>query len=64
MATAAAINGQTWFPGYPLSPANQNPNNWINPAAFTSPPTDANGNLLRWGDAGRGLVRAPEYLAD
>jgi hypothetical protein len=46
-------------PGVSVVPANQNPNNWINPAAFTSPPTDANGNLLRWGDAGRGLVRAP-----
>ncbi|MFY9529628.1 MAG: carboxypeptidase regulatory-like domain-containing protein [Candidatus Acidiferrales bacterium] len=32
---------------------------WINPAAFQSPPTDINGNLLRWGNAGRGLVRAP-----
>ncbi len=46
-------------PGVSVVPANQNPNNWINPAAFTSPPSDANGNLLRWGDAGRGLVRAP-----
>ncbi len=46
-------------PGVSVVPANQNPNNWINPAAFTSPPTDANGNLLRWGNAGRGLVRAP-----
>jgi len=32
---------------------------WINPAAFQSPPTDSQGNLLRFGDAGRGLVRAP-----
>jgi Carboxypeptidase regulatory-like domain/TonB dependent receptor len=32
---------------------------WINPAAFQSPPTDSMGNLLRFGDAGRGLVRAP-----
>jgi len=46
-------------PGVSVVPTNQNPNNWINPAAFTSPPTDTNGNLLRWGSAGRGLVRAP-----
>jgi hypothetical protein len=45
--------------GVSTVPANQNPNNWINPAAFTSPPTDANGNLLRWGNAARGLVRSP-----
>jgi hypothetical protein len=46
-------------PGVPVVPANQGANNWINPAAFQSPPTDANGNLLRFGNAGRGLVRAP-----
>jgi hypothetical protein len=40
-------------------PANQSVNNWVNPAAFTAPPTDANGNLLRFGNAGRGLIRAP-----
>ena len=46
-------------PGVSVVPPGQNANNWINPAAFTAPPTDANGNLLRWGNAGRGLVRAP-----
>jgi hypothetical protein len=45
--------------GVSVVPANQGANNWINPAAFQSPPTDANGNLLRFGNAGRGLVRAP-----
>jgi len=46
-------------PGVSVVPTGQNANNWINPNAFQSPPTDANGNLLRWGDAGRGLVRSP-----
>jgi hypothetical protein len=45
--------------GVPVVPGNQGVNNWVNPAAFTAPPTDANGNLLRFGDAGRGLIRAP-----
>ncbi|MGA7768472.1 MAG: carboxypeptidase regulatory-like domain-containing protein [Candidatus Sulfotelmatobacter sp.] len=30
----------------------------INAAAFTAPPVDANGNFLRFGDAGNGLIRA------
>jgi hypothetical protein len=30
----------------------------INPAAFTAPPVDANGNFLRFGDAPNGVVRA------
>ena len=46
-------------PGVSVVPANQNPNNWVNPAAFTAPPSDSNGTLLRFGNAGRGLVRAP-----
>src|SRR5581483_10969800 len=45
--------------GVSVVPQNRNVNNWVNPAAFTAPPSDANGNLLRFGDAGRGLVRAP-----
>lgn len=45
--------------GVSVVPQNQNVNNWVNPAAFNAPPSDANGNLLRFGDAGRGLVRAP-----
>ena len=32
----------------------------INPAAFQAPPTDANGNFTRFGDAGNGLLRAPD----
>jgi hypothetical protein len=46
-------------PGVSVVPAHQNANNWINAAAFTSPPTDSNGKLLRFGNAGRGLVRSP-----
>ncbi len=46
-------------PGVSVVPANQNPNNWVNPGAFAAPPSDANGNLLRFGNAGRALVRAP-----
>ena len=46
-------------PGISVVPSNQDVNNWVNPAAFTAPPADASGNLLRFGDAGRGLVRAP-----
>ncbi len=46
-------------PGVSVIPAGQGVNNWVNPAAFMAPPTDANGNLLRFGNAGRGLVRAP-----
>jgi hypothetical protein len=30
----------------------------INPAAFTAPPTDANGNFTRFGNAGNGIARA------
>ncbi|HWO31152.1 MAG TPA: hypothetical protein VNO32_20345, partial [Candidatus Acidoferrum sp.] len=30
----------------------------INPAAFTAPPVDANGNFLRFGDAPNGQIRA------
>ena len=30
----------------------------INPAAFQAPPEDANGNFIRFGDAGNGLIRA------
>jgi carboxypeptidase family protein/TonB-dependent receptor-like protein len=46
-------------PGVSVVPQHQNANNWINPDAFQSPPTDANGNLLRFGNAGRGLIRSP-----
>ncbi len=46
-------------PGVSVVPANQNANNWINPSAFQSPPSDSNGSLLRFGNAGRGVVRSP-----
>ena len=41
--------------GVSLVPANQNINNWINAAAFTTP---ADGT---WGNAGRNLVRGPDF---
>jgi hypothetical protein len=31
----------------------------INPAAFQAPPVDANGNFTRFGNAGNGILRAP-----
>lgn len=40
-------------PGVPLYPAHRTPQNWINPAAFSTP---ANGT---WGNLGRNAVRAP-----
>jgi len=39
--------------GQPLYPANQNPQDWLNPAAFVLPAPGT------WGNAGRNLVRAP-----
>jgi len=45
--------------GVSVVPANQNANNWVNPAAFTAPPSDPNGVLLRFGNAGRSLISAP-----
>jgi hypothetical protein len=47
-------------PGVSVVPQNQNANNWVNPAAFTAPPSDPNGVLLRFGNAGRGLISAPQ----
>jgi hypothetical protein len=47
-------------PGVSVVPANQNSNNWINPAAFIAPPYDPQtGALLRYGNAGNGLIRSP-----
>jgi len=47
-------------PGVPLTPPHQNSANWVNPAAFTAPPYDPNtGALLRYGNAGNGIIRAP-----
>jgi hypothetical protein len=45
--------------GVSVVPTHQGPDNWVNPAAFAAPPTDVNGTILRFGNAGRGLVRAP-----
>lgn len=48
------------IPGMPLTPQGQNANNWINGAAFTAPPYDPlTGALLRYGNAGNGIVRSP-----
>jgi hypothetical protein len=45
-------------PGVSVVPALQNSNNWVNPAAFTAPPYDPQtGALLRYGNAGNGLIR-------
>ncbi len=52
-------------PGVPLTLPNPRPitpaaagSPLINPAAFQAPPVDANGNFIRYGDAGNGLIRA------
>jgi hypothetical protein len=47
-------------PGVPLTLPNGGHNGapLINAAAFAAPPTDANGNFTRFGDAGNGLIRA------
>jgi len=48
------------IPGVPITPVGQNSNNWVNPAAFAPPPYDpATGALLRYGNAGNGIVRSP-----
>ncbi len=48
------------IPGVPLTLPGGGHNGvpLINPAAFTAPPVDANGNFTRFGDAGNGLIRA------
>ncbi len=47
-------------PGVSVIPTGQNANNWINPAAFVLPPIDpVTGHLLRYGNAGNGLIRSP-----
>jgi hypothetical protein len=41
-------------------PSGQNANNWVNPAAFVLPPVDpVTGTLLRYGNAGNGVIRSP-----
>lgn len=42
-------------PGVPIYPANQTINNWLNPAAFTTPAPGT------WGNAGRNIARGPGY---
>jgi carboxypeptidase family protein len=47
-------------PGVSVVPTGQNANNWINPNAFILPPTDpSTGRMLRYGNEGNGVVRAP-----
>jgi hypothetical protein len=47
-------------PGVSIVPQGQNSNNWVNPAAFAPPPADPlTGALLRYGNAGNGIVRSP-----
>jgi hypothetical protein len=44
----------------PFVPIQQNSNNWINTGAFTAPPYDpTTGRLLRYGNAGNGLITSP-----
>lgn len=50
---AASDQRPDLVPGVSVVPANQNVNNWINPAAFAAPAD------LTFGNAGRGLVRSP-----
>ena len=45
--------------GVPVIPTGQNRNNWINVNAFTMPPVDANGVITHFGNAPRGVIRAP-----
>jgi len=48
------------IPGVSITPSGQNSNNWVNPAAFAPPPYDpVTGSLLRYGNAGNGIVRSP-----
>ncbi|HKU24707.1 MAG TPA: TonB-dependent receptor [Candidatus Sulfotelmatobacter sp.] len=47
------------LPGVPVIPANQGPGNWININAFASPPLDAKGFITHYGNAPRGIIRAP-----
>jgi hypothetical protein len=46
--------------GVSVIPQGQNANNWVNPAAFTAPPSDpVTGVIQRFGNAGRGIITAP-----
>jgi len=47
-------------PGVSVVPTNQNSVNWVNQAAFVTPPYDPlTGALLRYGNAGNGIIRSP-----
>lgn len=46
--------------GVSMIPTGQNANNWVNPAAFALPPVNpVTGVLLRYGNAGNGVIRSP-----
>ena len=46
--------------GNSVIPGGQNANNWVNAAAFALPPVDpVTGALLRYGNAGNGVIRSP-----
>ena len=55
LENGSSFQRPNYVSGASLIPANQNVNNWINAAAFTTP---ANG---AWGNAGRNLVRGPDF---
>jgi hypothetical protein len=55
LENGSSFQRPNYVSGVSLVPANQNVNNWINAAAFTTP---ANGT---WGNAGRNLVRGPAF---
>jgi hypothetical protein len=55
LENGASFQRPDYVGGVPLVPANQTVNNWINIAAFTTP---AN---LTWGNAGRNLIRGPDF---
>jgi hypothetical protein len=52
---AASFQRPNYVAGVSLIPANQSINNWINAAAFTIPAAET------WGNAGRNLVRGPDF---
>ena len=51
----ASFQRPNYVGGVSLVPANQSINNWINAAAFTIPAAET------WGNAGRNLVRGPDF---
>jgi hypothetical protein len=55
LENGASFQRPNYVSGMPLAPANQTINNWINAAAFSIPAD------LTWGNAGRNLVRGPDF---